>query len=395
MKSKKEKSFKLLIIITIILLMVCIYTLILLLKEVEEEKTEEQVATQSINITIQQIIERNGSTYIKDKSCYIYVTLKHDLYDSKGNSNQQYFENLVEDLAKIEELENQTFYLLDEEKDITIIAKYNKEKEKHEVFYNYINNFYGTVDGYSYSIIDKIENIEKVKLSYNSKELDALIDGSMFLREVEEMLGEGLELDNGYTSYKDGSILLDISKNNLKVKSIIFTDKYQEEVFDDIKVGTDLNEIEEKYGELVYGSSEQGYIMCRNEDIYAFFYEDEIAVYSYGYVENENFEEYLVQYLADKDLETFSKKVIRRWKNYYKYEYDFETGYVHITYPSRGVEILIEDNNPIGITLYKNYYFTDTTKELVKAGKISINDKQDYLEITEKNRRDNKEVKDE
>ena len=30
----------------------------------------------------------------------------------------------------------------------------------------------------------------------------------MFFREVSDSIGEGIELDNGYTSYKDGKIML-------------------------------------------------------------------------------------------------------------------------------------------------------------------------------------------
>ena len=68
-------------------------------------------------------------------------------------------------------------------------------------------------------------------------------------------------------------------------------------------------------------------------------------------------------------------------------EYDKDIKKATMIFPTRGIEIKIEDNNPKGITLYSNYYFTDMTKEMVKNGKISYST-DDLVEKYEIQRRE-------
>ncbi len=93
--------------------------------------------------------------------------------------------------------------------------------------------------------------------------------------------------------------------------------------------------------------------------------------------------------MEDKNLDEFVTKVLKKWTNYDKNEYDPDKQNAHITFPSRGVEIKIDNNNSYGITLYNNYFFTEKSKEFVKSGKIQINAEEDLLELMEINRRNN------
>ena len=58
-------------------------------------------------------------------------------------------------------------------------------------------------------------------------------------------------------------------------------------------------------------------------------------------------------------------------------------------FPTRGIEIDIQGNNPKGITLYSSYYFSDDTRQYVKDGLISFKN-QDLVQIYEKGRRNSK-----
>ena len=60
-----------------------------------------------------------------------------------------------------------------------------------------------------------------------------------------------------------------------------------------------------------------------------------------------------------------------------------------MNYCTRGIEIDIKGNDPKGITLYSNYYFTDYTKSLVKNGVVSFDGKTDMVEKKELERREN------
>ena len=57
-----------------------------------------------------------------------------------------------------------------------------------------------------------------------------------------------------------------------------------------------------------------------------------------------------------------------------------------MNFPTRGMEIDIQNNDPKGITLYNNYCFTDDSRQLVKDGYISYRDVDAVLKY-EKERR--------
>ncbi len=389
MISKNNKLSKN-IIYTIILLMVLLFiSICMLYSYLEKEKSDNNdlnIINSNQDNTIKEIVEKYGAIYLSSENKYIYINFKVDLYDKNGESNQNYFESLLDDLIKLKEFEKRSFFLKDDQKNILIKAEYDYDANKHIIYYNDIKDFFSIIDGETYVAVDEVEIMDKVNLHVSSDELSSLINKNLFFKGVKNTIGEGVLLENGYTSFNEGKILMKIYDS--RVKSIIFTKDYQENVFDNIKVGTELEKIEEKYNGLNGGSAKEGYLLYRTKDLYAFFYEDEIVVYGYSYFENYTFEKWLEEYIFTKDLKTFIERVTNKWINYDICEYDFDIQYAKITYPSRGVEINIKDNNSLGITFYKNYCFTDKTKQLVKEGKVSLNSKDDYLEITEKSRKE-------
>ena len=388
MGNKKAKRIIIFVIILLVFLAICMFVLTLLLQEKEREETVNiDIVTTVVPKTIQEIIEAHGSIYIREEIRKIYVEFSKDLYGDNGENNKGYFENIINDLIGLEELSQRTFSLIDEEKCINIQVKYDTKEKKHIIIYNNMENFYETINPGNYTKVDKVKIIEKVELSPAASELYNLVNGGMFFKAINNTVGEGIDLGNGFTSYKDDSILIKMS--NFRVKTIIFTEKYETDIFHGIRVGEDLETLKNKYKGLSSTSDKYGYVMYRTKDVYVFFYEDQIVIYGYSYFYNEMFEDYLEEYIDTKDLKTFIERVIKKWNNYEICEYDFDTQSAHITYPSRGVEINITNNDPLGITLYKNYYFTSRTKALIKAEKISLNDTEDYIEITERKRREN------
>lgn len=392
MKKSTNKKIILFIIILLILLigiicLLCFFQNKINKKEnnVDQENVIQPVETKKI--TVKDIIEKYGSKYIKIEKYDIYIDSKKDLYDENGNSNQEYFEKLVEELCNVEELNKRSFALIDENKNMRIQVKYNSRFDKYEITYNQIDDFYENVDGEAYSKVDSAKIIEKTSLKPSSKELYDLIEGGLFFKSVKNSIGEGKEYINGYTSFKDGSILMKIQE--YRVKTIIFTKDYKDDVFIGIKVGMNLKDIQEMYSDNLSGSVSDGYLMYRTSDVYAFFYEDEIVVYGYNYYENEPLENDIEEYLSERNLESFVNNITKKWINYDKNEYNPDTQSAYITYPSRGIEINIKNNDPIGIKLYKNYYFTEKTKNMIKSGQISLDADDDFLEITEKERRKN------
>lgn len=392
MKKKKKSNAKITLIfvlIFLILLLFCLY-LKIEINKIEENNISVNVIAGNNNIvpkTIKEVIEKNDSKYVKNENSVHYVEFSKDLFDEKGSSNKEFFDNIVNEILELEEYQNRTFYLVDQEKNIRISIKFDEDTNSNQVVYNNIEDYFNKVDGDSYVDADTTEIVEPGYITIVSHELNQLTRGNMFFYKIDQIVGEGTPVNDKYTSYCDGAIWLKLL--NGKVRNFIFTQKYQDEVANNVKVGTDLKDIIERYPNISGGSVNSGYIYYRTSDLYIFFYEDEISAYGYSYFENTQFEEFLEQYLSDNDLETFIQNVSKKWTNHDIYEYDPSIKYAHITFPSRGVEINIKDNNPVGITLYSNYYLTEKTKKFVKDGKITLEANEDLLLLTEIERRKN------
>lgn len=387
---KKRRILSMIILCLIILLALLFIFLILTLNREKKEvnNTVATIVTVNKNTkTVKEIIEKHDSEYIGKKSYIVYVDFLKDLFEENGDSNEEYFENLIRELCELEEFEEKAFYLIDNEKNIKITVHYNREKKVHEIFYNNIENFYNQTDGEAYLVESKSEILKEGRLTLTADELTKLTRGNMFLKTIKSGLGEGTPLGEKYTSYKNGSLILEIIDS--RVINIIFTEKYEEDVFDDVKVGTSLEKIFERFPNITAGGVEEDYILYRTDYIYAFCYEDEISVYGYNYYENPDFEKYVEEYLNDGDLDSFVKKVTKQWINYDIFEYNPDIKTVHIRYPSRGIDINIKENNPKGITLYSNYNFSDKAISLIKNGKISFNGDDDLLVLREEERRKN------
>lgn len=232
----------------------------------------------------------------------------------------------------------------------------------------------------------EVEITERVPIHASNSYLSSLISTNMGTRIIKENLDEGIELDNGYVSYNDGTIEIRTTLINT-VRNIIFTKKYDGNIVTNVNLKTPLKEILELYPENSFGSLEEDYLGYLTNDFYYFFYDDEVSVYGYTYKEDEKFEKLLEKYLKDKDLDGFVSSIKASLRYYDYLEYDPEIKKAHIMFSNRGFEIDIEDNDPKGIILYSNYYFTEKTKEYVEKGLITLKEKEDSVEKIEKERR--------
>lgn len=234
---------------------------------------------------------------------------------------------------------------------------------------------------------DEVTLGEKSIMFSSNNYLSALRVRGMNTSIISSELGEGKELRNGYISYKDDSIQLRTTLIKT-VRNIIFTNKYDEdEIVKGVTTKTKLKDIKELYPNNNFGGLDKDYLGYITNDFYYFFYDDEISVYGLTYREDNEFEKILTKYLDDRDLDSFVNS-IKTTIRYYDYlEYDPEIKKAHIMVSNRGYEIDIEGNDPKGIILYNNYYFTDTTRDYVKRGLITLNQYDDLVEKIEKERR--------
>lgn len=385
-RSKRIKIF----LIFLIALFFCVLCLLIVLQyylrkqEANSNNKVSFVTEETSPQTIEDVIKKYESEFIKQDGNTIYVIFAKDLYDENGNSNKDFFYNLANDLTIFFPLEN--FEVIDEEKKIDLMAKFNNETDSHIILINNLENFYEQSDGNSYTKVEKSEIVKPSALYVQNGYLERLVSNQMFLSSIKEYLDEGKESENGYISYENGTIKLKLAPND-SVMNIIFSEDYGYSILTDVESDTPLTKIYELHNDNTFGSLSDGYLGYRSNNLYYFFYGDETSVYGYSYRRNDTFEKLLEEYLNNKDLDKFITKLSEKMLSYDVLEYDKDIKKATMIFPTRGIEIKIEDNNPKGITLYSNYYFTDMTKEMVKNGKISYST-DDLVEKYEIQRRE-------
>lgn len=386
---KKNRIKQKILLVFLILFFCLLFLMIALLKSVEKTQENVDVSTNTENVekkelTKKDIIEKYDSKYISEGVDYIQVVLAKNLFNENGSSNQSYIENLMTDLMPF--YTPKDYYIVDDEKEIEVYARYNEELEGYEFVINKIEDFYSKVDGEDYVKIDNTHIVYGNLFATDNYLLDKLQMYDFYFSKISENLDEGIELQNGYTSYKNGEILIKNAPTGA-VKNMILTEDYSEKITTKIHSDMSLKEVVEAEPVYGFGSLEDGYIGYRHRAYYLFFYEDEISIYTYSYEKNKDFENILKMYLESKDLEMFVKRLSKKFMAYDYLEYDKDTQSAKIRYSTRGVDINIKNNDPKGITFYSNYYFTDYTKSLVKSGVVSFEPDKDFVEIVEIERR--------
>ncbi len=391
MKERQKKLVILGIIIAfLVLILLIVWFCLQFLKMKDRTETIAETSSITPETSTADILENNKVEVIEEDDNKIYVVFAEDLYDEEGNSNKEYFEKVIDEINVLKPRSD--YYLIDEEKEIRVhvIVRGNGTYD-YEI--NDLSDYYDRVDGDTYA---EVQNSELRKSTGPSNFSDAneflfqLDVGNTYFSAIKDMLGEGRDLENGYTSYKDGAVLIRISPIKT-VRNIIFTNLYTDYISNKVKVGTDLEDIKEFYPDNSFGGLSEKYLGYVTKDYYYFFYPDEISIYSYEYSEDgvDRFEDILKKYLEDNDLGAFVNRISASYAVYDSLEYDEAMQDADIMMANRGIEIKIRGNDPKGITLYNNYYFTEEIKDLVKEGKISYVNK-DLLNIYEKERRNSR-----
>lgn len=369
----------LLILFSLLLFLTTCYLSILQKETQNIDKAEIIVESK----TIQDVIKKHKSEFLRTDNNKIYVIFGKDLFDEDGESNEKYFNDLIDELKQF--FEKTSFYIIDEEKSIHIYVEYTIE-DNYVIKINNKENFFEIIDGKSYSKVDTSRITSNSKITIANEYLKTLSINSMYFSSIEDDLGEGKELENGYTSYKDGTIKIRLAPTKA-VRNIIFSEDYEGRITTEFNSGMSLREIYDINPEIAFGGLSEKYLGYKDGNYYLFFYDDEVSIYTYSYNYNEDFEDSLADYLQNKDLDTFVNRLTGKIEAYDAFEYDKENKNVYILYSNRGIEINIKNNDSKGIKLYTNYRFSDETREYVKEGLIEFDSNTDLLEKVEKERR--------
>ena len=387
----KNNKFLRMIIVLLILLLFSLFCFLLYLVVMYnlngslDNKINVTTTNNEDLTTAEEILKEYDCIFWKQDGDHIYVTFSKDLFDENMESNENYFKSIVKGLERF--FINKDFYLIDYNNSIEIHARYNAEKEKYELIINNVEDYFNNVEGKDYIGIDNINN---PKESNTIHSIDTILTNlkanGMKFSSIKMLLGEGEELDDGYVSYLDGTVKLRLVNNGI-VRNIVFSRNYKDRLFKNFDNKATLEEIYINNPNNFYGGTEEGYLGYRTDELYYFIYEDEISIYGYSYSKNTLFENTLKKYIENNNLEKFIKLIMGQLPTYDYCEYDEQNQNANIMFSSYGIEVNIKNNNPKGVILYNNYYFTDYTKKLVKNGYVTFKNNESSIEKVEIERR--------
>lgn len=387
----KNNKFLRMIIVLLILLLFSLFCFLLYLVVMYnlngslDNKINVTTTNNEDLTTAEEILKEYDCIFWKQDGDHIYVTFSKDLFDENMESNENYFKSIVKGLERF--FINKDFYLIDYNNSIEIHARYNAEKENYELIINNVEDYFNNVEGKDYIGIDNINNPKESNTIHSIDTiLTNLKENGMKFSSIKMLLGDGEELDDGYVSYLDGTVKLRLVNNGI-VRNIVFSRNYKDRLFKNFDNKATLEEIYINNPNNFYGGTEEGYLGYRTDELYYFIYEDEISIYGYSYSKNTLFENTLKKYIENNNLEKFIKLIMGQLPTYDYCEYDEQNQNANIMFSSYGIEVNIKNNNPKGVILYNNYYFTDYTKKLVKNGYVTFKNNESSIEKVEIERR--------
>ena len=350
MKEKQNIEINKKIVIVLIAIIFIVLVSLLLFKNFLESNQTPELIYDNLT-TIKQVIEYHGSKYISEEesndnnySLDVYLEFKVKPYEDDNTSNEEYYNELLEDSAKV--LYYKNFRMIDEKNDITVevICKNGKIDS---IIINGIEDYFIYMD--SQISMREYQEISKTEITVQSEVLQNCINNSW---NTGVYFGERDSIFDEYYIYFDEG--LEVRTIDNMIYNVIFTNKYQGNVVNNTYPGMQLENVEDLMGEPTFKDEDLGILGYKGENIYVFFTETEISIYRVTTADTDDFFDLADRYLNEElDFLEFMNELTYLWLDYSEYTYDSES--VFIAYPLKGVEIKLNYGDDLnGIYIYNN-----------------------------------------
>ncbi len=372
-----------LVIVAIILLLIMFFMLVSMLQKQEKTVTVD-VIDGLPPTTKEDVFKENNIKLIEndDDNNEYKIKFEKGLFDNEGESNKEYFDTIAKEISNLHE---GTVTLIDDDKEIKMVI--NPYKDEYSI--NDEVDYYEKVDGDFYNLIKNMRPVDSSKFISGNTFISIMEVEGMRLSSIEKYIGEKEEdLEDGYMSYLDGKVKLNTIADD-RVRNIIFSKDYDGKLTTDFRGAYTLEDVAKEYDKVAFGGLEDNYLGYITDNLYYFFYPDETSIYGRAYSKNAKFENILDEYLKTGDIDKFVKSLNAVFYMYDSFEFDEQTKRFDAIYSLSGIEIKIRNNDPKGIILHNNYYFTKKTRDYVCRGIISFSN-TDLVNEVEKNRREGK-----
>ena len=346
-KDQNNKNYIKILIVLFVMIFLLLFVQLILSNLSKEENKE--LSYSSLR-TVKDVIEYHKSTYISEKESeeenfYLDIFLKFKVlpYNEDDTSNEEYYNNILEDVARI--LRYTNFKMIDNENNI-IVKVLCKNNKIDSIIINDIEDYFIYMDS-QISMKEYIE-IPTTDFIVNSPVLQTCINNN-WNKDVNFGTRESI-FEDYYIYFEEG---IKVRLINDKIYNIIFDKNYKENVVNGMFPGIDLKTVELELGKATFKNEEQGVIGYKANNIYVFFTNKEISIYRNPDIDTDDFFDLADDFIAENiDLLTFMNELTYIWPDYS--EYDYSSDSIFISYPLKGIEIKLNYDDTSGILVYNN-----------------------------------------
>ena len=344
--TKKRKYTIILIIVTVL------FVTILILRNSLMNKQNQNKEYNSLDdfTTPKEVIEYMGGKYISEKKSSdenfyldIYENFNVDLYTGE-KSNEEQYRKMVRIMAYTLKFEN--FRIADEEKQILIAVICDKESSSiSRTYINGDDNYFANQD--SKIELSKINKNKITEFNIEAPELIQLINKDWDKNAINLTVQEDF---NDYLYFNNGIAIRNVYK---KVFNILFREDYLGDVLNGINTKTSLEDVVKILGEPTFGTTEDGLIGYKGNDIYAFFSYETISIYRVENCKTDRLLNILKNFKEQRDVKKFVSSITDMWSDYDTYSYD--TQFVNLKYSLKGVKVQFNITSSHGLIVGSNY----------------------------------------
>ena len=357
----KKKNYKKIIIISLIILLLFLITIIIIkhnekvrkAKMLEEETARIKSYTALTDFkTIEEVAIYLNCKFIKQEdskteniSYDIFMKLPVQ-YSEENAENKSFTEKLIQYSAYV--LKYKNFIIIDEENNTKIIVMCNEEKQLVATYsINSMENYFDIIQNREEAKKYKpIENTEDINVT--SKELLQLIENNWSADKID--FGTKESIYRNYDIYFDEGI--QVRKVYGKVFNIVFTQKYEGTIVNNLKSTSTIDEIKQSLGQPQFENG--NLIGYKDGKIYIFFCDNQVSVYRVEQYETDSIAKIIESKSEDNENEkVFVDEIRNIWKDNDIYEFDENN--VRLQYTLKGLCIKYDSTTQKGVLVYNNY----------------------------------------
>lgn len=372
---KKSKK-KVIIAIAVLLIIVIIIAICRVCTTMQQEKT-------SVNDfkNIKQLLEYYDCKYIetnksneKEYKKDIYMTFGVLPITEEGISNQSKYEEIISSVST--KMNPNNYRIIDEQNNIIIRVNFTEDGTVTYIINNDLLYFEHLVSKYS---VENTKEKNNTDFSINSRVLSKIINNNWKTINIDigtidsEIDKYDIYFDEGYK----------IRKVNGRVYNIVFTNRYNEAVLNDLYVNSDLEQVKTVLGKESYssGSESANVIGYKNDVMYVFFSNGEISIYpNESGRDSDKFAELVSQLMENNNQKEFLSKLTDIWPDYASYT-NSKDGVI-IEYPLKGVKVDFTAGQMAQIIFYENYKGNITNNINIDSIKEEKNIPASYIKLS-------------